>query len=143
VKRHASMARRREHLSAYLRICVSGRQQNHKKIKKNQERIIRHCLKKKFLRVLMRICISVYFLKKSQPNPCSYQALRKQEICSACQTRSTERSRDVIFSLSILFFLLCLQAISAGWQPISLPPYFCATIIQTKTLFIDHHLPKM
>ncbi len=47
VKRHASMARRREHLSAYLRICVSGRQQNHKKIKKNQERIIRHRLKKK------------------------------------------------------------------------------------------------
>jgi len=40
------MARRREHLSTYLRICVSGRQQNHKKIKKNQERIIRHRLKK-------------------------------------------------------------------------------------------------
>ncbi len=42
------MARRREHLSAYLHICVSGRQQNHRKIKKNQERIIRHRLKKKF-----------------------------------------------------------------------------------------------
>ncbi len=35
VKRHASMVRRREHLSAYLRICISGGQQNHKKIKKN------------------------------------------------------------------------------------------------------------
>ncbi len=67
VKRHASMARRREHLSAYLRICVSGQQQNHKKIKKNQERIIRHRLKKMFLWVLIRICVSVYFLKKSQP----------------------------------------------------------------------------
>jgi hypothetical protein len=61
------MARRQEHLSAYLRICLSGRQQNHKKIKKNQERIIRHHLKKMFLRVLMRICVSAYFLKKSQP----------------------------------------------------------------------------
>jgi hypothetical protein len=40
------MVRRREHLSAYLRICVSERQQNRKKIKKNQERIIRHQLKK-------------------------------------------------------------------------------------------------
>jgi hypothetical protein len=54
------MARRREHLSAYMRICVSGRQQNHKKNKKNQERIIIHCLKKMFLQVLMRICISVF-----------------------------------------------------------------------------------
>jgi hypothetical protein len=44
-----------------MRSCVSGRQQNHKKIKKNQERIIRHCLKKMFLRVLMRICVSVIF----------------------------------------------------------------------------------
>jgi hypothetical protein len=61
------MARRREHLTAYLRICISGRQKNHTKNKKNQERIIRHRLKKMFLRVLMRICISVYFLKKSQP----------------------------------------------------------------------------
>jgi hypothetical protein len=34
VRRHASMVRRREHLSAYLRICVSACQQNHKKIKK-------------------------------------------------------------------------------------------------------------
>jgi hypothetical protein len=40
------MARRQKHLSAYLRICISGRQQNHKNIKKNQERIIRHRLKK-------------------------------------------------------------------------------------------------
>jgi hypothetical protein len=46
VKRHTSMARRREHLSVYLRICVSGQEQNHKKIKKNQERIIRHRLNK-------------------------------------------------------------------------------------------------
>jgi hypothetical protein len=40
------MARRQEHLTAYLRICISERQQNHKKIKKNQERIISHRLKK-------------------------------------------------------------------------------------------------
>jgi hypothetical protein len=69
--------------------------------------------------------------------PCSYRVLRKQEICSARQTRSTERSRDVIFSLSISLFFALLAAISAGWRNISLPPYFCATIIQTKTLFID------
>ena len=59
------MARRREHLSAYLRICVSGRQQNNKKIKKNQERIIRHRLKKNVpagSNAYLRIC---YFLKKS------------------------------------------------------------------------------
>jgi hypothetical protein len=55
------MARRREHLSAYLRICISGQQQNHKKIEKNQERIIRYNLKKMFLRVLMHICVSVIF----------------------------------------------------------------------------------
>ncbi len=55
-----------EHLSAYLRICVT------KKSQKIQEIIIRHHLKtvssiwkKRFLRVLMRICVSVYFLKKS------------------------------------------------------------------------------
>ncbi len=53
----------------YLRmhICVSGRQQNHKKIKKNQERIIRHCLKKNVpvgSNAYLHIC---YFLKKSQP----------------------------------------------------------------------------
>ncbi len=61
------MARRREHLSAYLRICVSGRQQNHKKIKKIQERIIRYRLKKNVpagSNAYLRIC---YFLKKSQP----------------------------------------------------------------------------
>ncbi len=43
-----------------MRSCVSGRQQNHKKIKKNQERIIRHCLKKKFpagSNAYLRICI--------------------------------------------------------------------------------------
>jgi hypothetical protein len=58
---------------------------------------------------------------------------RPKEICSARQTWSTERSREVIFSLLIfLFFLLCSQAISAGWRPIFLPSYFCATIIQTK-----------
>jgi hypothetical protein len=45
--------------------------------------------------------------------------------------------RYIFSAYQFLFFLLCLQAISAGWQPISLPPYFCATIIQTKTLFID------
>jgi hypothetical protein len=61
------MARRREHLSAYLRICVSGRQQNHKKIEKVQERIIRYRLKKNVpagSNAYLRIC---YFLKKSQP----------------------------------------------------------------------------
>ncbi len=61
------MARRREHLSAYLRICVSGRQQNHKKIEKIQERIIRYRLKKNVpagSNAYLRIC---YFLKKSQP----------------------------------------------------------------------------
>jgi hypothetical protein len=61
------MARRREHLSAYLRICVSGRQKNHKKIQKNQERIIRYLLKKNVpagSNAYLRIC---YFLKKSQP----------------------------------------------------------------------------
>jgi hypothetical protein len=50
-----------------MRICVSGQQQNHKKIKKNQERIIRHCLKKNVpvgSNAYLRIC---YFLKKSQP----------------------------------------------------------------------------
>jgi hypothetical protein len=50
-----------------MRSCVSGRQQNHKKIKKNQERIIRHCLKKNVpagSNAYLRIC---YFLKKSQP----------------------------------------------------------------------------
>ncbi len=31
------MARRREHLSAYLRICVSARQQNHKKTGNNYQ----------------------------------------------------------------------------------------------------------
>jgi hypothetical protein len=68
VKRHASIARRREHLSAYQRICISGRQQNHKIIKKNQERIIRHRLKKNVLagsNAYLRIC---NFLKKSKPN---------------------------------------------------------------------------
>jgi hypothetical protein len=70
------MARRWEHLSAYLRICVSGQQQNHKKIKKKQERIIRHHLKKMLLRVLMHICISVYFLKKSQPKAVVWNHLR-------------------------------------------------------------------
>ena len=62
------MARRREHLSAYLRICVSGRQQNHKKIKKNQERIIRYRLKKNVpagSNAYLGIC---YFRKKSHPN---------------------------------------------------------------------------
>ncbi len=62
------MARRWEHLSAYLRICVSGRQQNHKKIEKIQERIIRYHLKKNVpagSNAYLRIC---YFLKKSQPN---------------------------------------------------------------------------
>ncbi len=61
------MARRREHLSAYLCICVSGRQQNHKKIEKIQERIIRYRLKKNVpagSNAYLRIC---YFLKKSQP----------------------------------------------------------------------------
>ncbi len=61
------MARRREHLSAYQCICVSGRQQNHKKIKKNQERIIRHHLKKYVLagsNAYLHIC---NFLRKSQP----------------------------------------------------------------------------
>ncbi len=43
-----------EKLYLRMRSCISGRQQNHKKLKKNQERIIRHCLKKMFLRVLMR-----------------------------------------------------------------------------------------
>jgi dephospho-CoA kinase len=54
------MARRREHLSAYLRICVSGRQQNHKKIEKIQERIIRYRLKKNVpagSNAYLRICI--------------------------------------------------------------------------------------
>ncbi len=62
------MARRRENLTAYLRICVSGRQQNHKKIEKIQERIIRYRPKKKVpagSNAYLRIC---YFLKKSQPN---------------------------------------------------------------------------
>jgi hypothetical protein len=66
------MARRREHLSAYLRICVSGRQQNHKKIQKNQERIIRYRLKKSVpsgSNAYLRIC---YFLMKSQPDVASY-----------------------------------------------------------------------
>ena len=36
------MARRREHLSAYLHICISAQQQNHTK---KQEIIIRHHLK--------------------------------------------------------------------------------------------------
>jgi hypothetical protein len=51
------MARRREHLSAYLRICAQGHQQNHKK---NQEIIIRHRLKKKFpagSNAYLHICI--------------------------------------------------------------------------------------
>jgi hypothetical protein len=64
------MARRREHLSVYLGICVSGRQQNHKKIQKNQERIIRYHLKKNVpagSNAYLRIC---YFLKKSQPEVC-------------------------------------------------------------------------
>jgi hypothetical protein len=54
------MARRREHLSAYLRISVSGQQQNHKKSRKNQERIIRHHLKKNVpagSNAYLRICI--------------------------------------------------------------------------------------
>jgi hypothetical protein len=54
------MARRWEHLSAYLHICISGQQQNHKKIKKNQERIIRHRLKKTVpagSNVYLHICI--------------------------------------------------------------------------------------
>ena len=58
------MARRREHLCAYLRIYVSGRQQNHKKIEKNQEKIIRYRLKKNFpagSNVYLRIC---YFSKE-------------------------------------------------------------------------------
>ena len=57
------MAKRREHLSVYLRICVTGRQHNHEKTPKNQERIIRHRLKKKIPAgsyAYLRIC---YFLK--------------------------------------------------------------------------------
>jgi hypothetical protein len=56
------MARRREHLSVYLCVCVTG--DNiiiKKKTPKNQERIIRHRLKKMFLQGLMRICVSVIF----------------------------------------------------------------------------------
>jgi hypothetical protein len=67
VKRHASMARRWEHLSAYLRICISGQQQNHKKSRKIKKESLDTVGKKMFLRVLMHICVSVYFLKKSQP----------------------------------------------------------------------------
>ena len=74
VKRHASMARRREHLSAYLRICISGRQQNHKKIQKNQERIIRYRLKKMFLRVLMHIYVSVIFSRNHSLNAVSFRS---------------------------------------------------------------------
>ncbi len=54
-----------------LRICITSCK-GANKITKNQEIIIRHCLKKMFLRVLMRICISVYFLKKSQPEKVSF-----------------------------------------------------------------------
>ncbi len=61
------MARRREHLSAYLRICVSGRQQKHKKIQKNQERIIRYRLKKNVPAGSNAYLRIYYFLKKSQP----------------------------------------------------------------------------
>jgi hypothetical protein len=67
------MVKRREHLSAYLHICVSGRQQNHKKIEKNQERIIRYRLKKNVpagSNAYLRIC---YFLKKSQPESNYYR----------------------------------------------------------------------
>ncbi len=56
-----------EKIYLHMRSCVSGRQQNHKKIKKNQERIIRHCLKKNVpagSNAYLRIC---YFLKNSQP----------------------------------------------------------------------------
>jgi hypothetical protein len=38
-----------------------------------------------------------------------YPVLRKQEICSAWQTWSTEHSGDTIFGLLLSYFLLCLQ----------------------------------
>jgi hypothetical protein len=69
------MARRREHISAYLRICVSAYlcscvQKNHKKTGNNHwkpsENNNQH-LKKIFGRVLMRSCIAGMFLKSCHP----------------------------------------------------------------------------
>jgi hypothetical protein len=60
------MARRREHLSAYLRICISGRQQNHKKSRKIKKESLDTVQKNvpAGSNAYMRI---YYFLKKSQP----------------------------------------------------------------------------
>ncbi len=61
VKRLASMARRRECLSAYLRICKSGQQQKHKKSRKIKKESLDPVWKKMFLRLLMHTCVSVIF----------------------------------------------------------------------------------
>ena len=88
------MARRREHLSAYLRICVSGRQQNHKKIQKNQERIIRYRLKKNVptgSNAYLRIC---YFLKKSQPKELA--ELRLQVLVVVITSDACESKKEIM-----------------------------------------------
>jgi hypothetical protein len=51
-------------LSAYLCTCLPGHQQKSTKSKEEAEATI---LKKKFLGVLMRIYVAVYFLNESQP----------------------------------------------------------------------------
>ncbi len=56
--------------NTYLRICVSaylGDNKITKKSRKIKKESLDTIWKKMFLRVLMRICVSVYFLKKSQP----------------------------------------------------------------------------
>jgi hypothetical protein len=61
---------------------------------------------------------------KSTTYPRSYRARRKQEICSARHTRSTERSRDVIFSLSISLFFALHAGYFSGLAAYSPPPLF-------------------
>jgi hypothetical protein len=88
-----------------MRSCVSGRQQNHKKIKKNQERIIRHCLKKNVpagSNAYLRIC---YFLKKSQPKATCYMGAGPSEgFPSPCDVHRNQ------------YILPTLYQLSSGWE---------------------------
>ncbi len=78
-------------LSAYLHICANGWQKNHQKSKKETEDTI---FKKMFLRVLMHICVSVYFLKKSQPE--------RQKDC-VIRVNSMGACRNLSFNFFYLF----------------------------------------